>query len=73
MLVEKIITHRKALLGYRNGLRQTCRIGIGIGQYKRSGLRQEKILVGIAGLKNHIEEPLHSDITFTNYHLLSYI
>ena len=33
-------------------------IGIGIGRYKPSGLRDwEKIVVGIAGLKNPIEDP----------------
>ena len=34
-------------------------IGIGIGRYKTSGLRDwEKIVDGIAGLKNPIEDPL---------------
>ena len=33
-------------------------IGIGIGRYKPSGLRDwEKIVVGFAGLKNPIEDP----------------
>ena len=33
-------------------------IGIGIGRYKTSGLRDwEKIVDGIAGLKNPIEDP----------------
>ena len=38
-------------------------IGIGIGQYKPSGLRDwEKILVGIAGLKHATEDPLISAV-----------
>ena len=51
----------KALLSLgNNGLRQNCMIGIRIGRYKPSGLQDwEKILVGIAGLKNPIGNLLH--------------
>ena len=51
----------KALLGLGNERRQNCMIGIGIGRYKPSGLRDwEKILVGIVGLKNPIGDPPYS-------------
>ena len=57
-LVEKIIAYRIGPLTL-NGLKQHFMIGIGISRYKPSGLRDwKKILVGIAGLKNPVGDPL---------------
>ena len=43
-------------------------IGIGIGQYKPSGLRDwEKVLVGIAGLKNATGDPLTTALSLKDW------
>ena len=39
MVVEKIITHRKSPRRLRKWTRENFGVGIGIGQYKPSGLR----------------------------------
>ena len=50
MLVKKIITHGKGPFKFRKWAKKNCMIGIEIGWYKPSGLRDwKKTLVGIAG------------------------
>ena len=53
MLVEKIISYRNGPPKFRNGVRQNCMIGIGIGWHKPLGLQnwEKKFFIQDRGIK----------------------